>query len=75
MKDRFLTLREIEFYVEHASNDIRGDVKSYFSMRSAALSEDPNYEGQNESKLLSEWIELCPDLARIITLEYRCQGE
>ena len=71
MKDRVLTLREIEFYVEHSTNDIRGDLKSYFSMRSSALSEDPNYEGQNESKLLSEWIELCPELAQIFTLEYR----
>ncbi|KJZ03296.1 MULTISPECIES: hypothetical protein [Pseudoalteromonas] len=68
MRDRDLTLREIEFYIGHSTSDIRDDVKAYFSMRSSALREDPNYEGQNESKLLSEWIELCPELAQIIKL-------
>lgn len=69
MKDRDLTLREIEFYIEHSTSDTKSDVKSYFAMRSSALREDPTYEGQSESKLLSEWVELCPELANIIELE------
>ena len=65
MKDRTLTIRDIEFYIEHSKSEYKADVKTYFSMRNSALREGPNYEGQSESKLLSEWVELCPELAEI----------
>ena len=66
MTDRVLTLRDIEFHIEHSKSDVKDGVKTFFSMRYSALREDPNYEGQNESRLLSEWVEICPELAKII---------
>ena len=69
MTDRVLTLRDIEFHIEHSKSDVKDGVKTFFSMRYSALREDPNYEGQNESRLLSEWVEICPELAKIIKQE------
>jgi len=71
VKEKKLSIKNIMFHVENSNSECKEDVKSYFAMRHSSMKEDMSSYDIDEQKTLSEWLELCPELAGISTLEVK----